>query len=211
MAQHADFYPLILPAVNQCPSMTADLAINRVAHELCRDARAWEDDLDAVVLTAGMDRYDLSLPSGAVLVCVQRLAIADRALTPVGSVHGLAGAANGTPYVFAHTTDYGQPQVVLYPTPDASVAGQMAVPTCTLAPTFTATTLPDVLLLRYADAIAEGAKAHLKGMSGTPWFDPGGAQVAFQFFMQRKAEARIQKEAGFVSGSMRTTPRAFGD
>lgn len=212
MALHEAFYPLILPAVAQCPLMTVDLAINRVAHEFCRDSRAWEVDLDPIVLSDGMDRYDLFLPTGAVLVCVQRLSLDNRDLQPMQSLRSLGSVPlSGTPYHFAHTTDYGQHQVVLHPVPDDSVAGSMVVPTCTLAPTFNATTLPDALVYRYADAIAEGTKAHLKAMSGTAWFDPAGAQAAIQLFMQRKAEGRIHTETGFVAGSVRTTARAFGD
>ncbi len=71
MASHADFYPLILPAVLGCPYPTVDFAINRAAIELCQAGRVWEEAIDPVVLVAGVSTYDVSLPTDSVLVCIR--------------------------------------------------------------------------------------------------------------------------------------------
>lgn len=209
MKSHADFYPLVMPAVPNCPSMTVDLALNRAAHEFCSHSRCWEQPLDPFVLRAGQDRYELEVPTGAVMVCVQTVTVREHDLAPVRRARDLRRVEiHGTPYAFAFD-DTEEPAVLVSPVPNEDDAGVMVEPICTLAPSFNATSLPDVLAVRYMDAIAEGAKFYLKTMTGTPWFDPDGAQLAGALFAQRKAEARIQKESGFVASSMRVTPRPF--
>lgn len=111
---------------------------------------------------------------------------------------------------------FGEPAIyavlgsTLYVTPTPNEAGKVATLLCAFAPRFTASVLPDVLVGRYAEAVASGALAILKRMPGNAWTDPQGAVTAYQLFQLRKAEARIEYESGRVAGSLRVTPRRFG-
>lgn len=208
MAKHADFYPLILPAVLGAPYPTVDFAINRAAIDLCERARVWEEAIDASTLVAGIDAYLLDLPRGASLVCVRNVRLDGHALALVESWAELDRRAEppSSPRCYTMRGD----EIVVYPAPAAEAAGGQLTLVATLKPTYTATALPDVLLAGHMAALAEGAKAYLKEMSGTPWFDPNGAAVAQARFNESMSRARINVEHGFAAGSLSVTPRAFG-
>jgi len=206
MAHHADFYPLILPAVPGCPEMTVDLAINRAAIDLCEQGRVWEVALDALSLIGGLDAYALDLPTAAVLVCVRNVRLDTRPLQPVTDWQTLIGrsAQPGQPTHYAVRGD----ELVLYPAPSQS--GGVLTCSATLKPTFSATTLPDVLLAEHMATVAEGVKSYLKDMTGTAWFDPAGFALANQRFQAGISRARIDIEHGFAAGSLTIAPRRYG-
>lgn len=206
MAAHAALYPWILPAAPGCPQPTVDLAINRASAEFCDASRAWEEALDPLTLIAGVDAYEIDLPADAVLVCVRSARLDGHPLRLAQSWAALPDA-NGQPGLPACAAVRGA-ELVLAPPPSAS--GGVLRLIATLRPSFAATSLPEVLVERHALAVAHGAKAFLKEMSGTPWFDPTGYAVARQSFEQAIARARIQQEHGFVGGSLSVTPRPLG-
>ena len=206
MARHADFYPLILPAVLGCPYPTVDFAINRAAIELCQAGRVWEEAIDPVVLVAGVSTYDVSLPTDSVLVCIRSAQMGGDSLPAAQSWIELEAidAPAAVPEKYAMR---GQ-ELIVHPKP-ATTGARIAL-VATLKPSFTARTLPDVLLDMHMAAVAEGAKAFLKEMSGTAWFDPSGAVFSHQRFRDEVSRARIAIEHGFVSGSLSVTPKPFG-
>ena len=206
MAKHADFYPLIMPAVPGCPYMTVDLAINRAAIDLCDQGRAWEESLDAMTLIGGIDAYELDLPAGAVLVCVRNVRLDARPLQLITSWADFEGRA-AQPGQSTHYAMRGN-ELVVYPAPHQS--GGRVTLVATLKPAFNATSLPDVLLQAHMGTVAEGAKAYLKEMTGAAWFDPSGFALASQRFRESVSRARINVEHGFAAGSLSITPRRYG-
>lgn len=206
MAKHSDFYPLILPAVPGCPYMTVDLAINRAAIDLCDQGRVWEESLDAMTLIGGIDAYELDLPAGAVLVCVRNVRLDARPLQLITSWTDFEGRA-AQPGQPTHYAMRGN-ELVVYPAPHQS-GGRLTL-VATLKPAFNATSLPDVLLQTHMGTVAEGAKAYLKEMTGTAWFDPSGFALASQHFRKGVSLARINVEHGFAAGSLSITPRRYG-
>ena len=206
MAKHSDFYPLILPAVPGCPCMTVDLAINRAAIDLCDQGRVWEEALDALTLINGIDAYELDLPAGAVLVCVRNVRLDARPLQLITSWTDFEGRA-AQPGQPTHYAMRGN-ELVVYPAPHQS--GGRVTLVATLKPAFNATSLPDVLLQTHMGTVAEGAKAYLKEMTGTAWFDPSGFALASQRFREGVSRARINVEHGFAAGSLSITPRRYG-
>lgn len=206
MAKHSDFYPLILPAVPGCPYMTVDLAINRAAIDLCDQGRVWEEALDALTLINGIDAYELDLPAGAVLVCVRNVRLDARPLQLITSWTDFEGRA-AQPGQPTHYAMRGN-ELVVYPAPHQS--GGRVTLVATLKPAFNATNLPDVLLQTHMGTVAEGAKAYLKEMTGTAWFDPSGFALASQRFRESVSRARINVEHGFAAGSLSITPRRYG-
>lgn len=206
MAKHSDFYPLILPAVPGCPYMTVDLAINRAAIDLCDQGRVWEESLDAMTLIGGIDAYELDLPAGAVLVCVRNVRLDARPLQLITSWADFEGRA-AQPGQPTHYAMRGN-ELVVYPAPHQS-GGRLTL-VATLKPAFNATSLPDVLLQTHMGTVAEGAKAYLKEMTGTAWFDPSGFALASQRFRESVSRARVNVEHGFAAGSLSITPRRYG-
>lgn len=206
MAKHADFYPLILPAVPGCPYMTVDLAINRAAIDLCEQGRVWEESLDALTLIGSIDAYELDLPGGAVLVCVRNVRLDARPLQLITSWADFEGRA-AQPGQPTHYAMRGN-ELVVYPAPHQP--GGRVTLVATLKPKFNANTLPDVLLQTHMGTVAEGAKAYLKEMTGTAWYDPSGFALASQRFSEGISRARINVEHGFAAGSLSITPRRYG-
>lgn len=205
MASQADFYPLILPAVAGCPEPTVDLAVTRAAVEFCEQSRVWEVALDSITLSAEDDTYPLPLPDDALLVCVRNVRLDGRSLQPVTDWQTFIGrtAQPGLPTHFAVRGN----DLLLYPAPVQSGTVTLSA---TLKPTFNAATLPDVLLTDHMPSIAEGAKAFLKEMTGTAWFDPAGFALASKRFSDAISKARIDVEHGFAAGSLTIAPRRYG-
>lgn len=208
MASHESLYPLITIEAMGCPAMAIDTAINRAAAEFCAGSLAWQEDLDAIYLSNGVAEYDLDLPRGSQLVVIRagEVKIGGRALIAHMAPERIDPSVTGNP---SHYYQRGYGSIALYPKP-ADSAGQMLTVRAVLKPTLTTTTLPDVLVDRYYEAIAEGAKAILKRIPNQPWSDPAGAGPAYQLFKQKTAEARISSEHGNVAGSMKVRPRRYG-
>lgn len=208
MATQSDFYPLILPAVPGCPYPTVDLAINRAAIELCEQGRVWEESLDAITLAAGAEAYSLDLPAHAVLVTLRNVRLDGQTLAPIPSWATLEGRTAQP----ARPTHYAvrAGELVVYPPPSAEASGARITLVGTLKPTFNAASLPNVLLSEHMGTVAEGAKAFLKQMTGTAWFDPSGFVLANQQFKEGVSRARINVEHGFAAGSLSVTPRRYG-
>lgn len=207
MPKHDALYPLILAEVPGCPLMTVKTALNRAAADFCTGSLAWQEDLDPIFVAAGIAEYDLDVPAGSQLVVIREgeVKLNGRKLLPIKAPAAIDPAVTGLPSHYAQR-DYGA--LLLYPKP-TEAAGSLTV-RAVLKPTLTATTLPDILIDRYYEAVTEGAKAFLKRMPNQPWTDPPGAATAYALHSRRTAEARVSAEMGLVAGSMQMKPRAYG-
>jgi hypothetical protein len=96
--------------------------------------------------------------------------------------------------------------VSLYPTP-----GQTGEIVCrvTYGPKMSATTLPDFLMDRYAEAIAAGAKARLMLMPGVQWSNPSLAGYYDGVFSSGITSARDEMSTDGAVGSIFVRPRRF--
>ena len=77
-------------------------------------------------------------------------------------------------------------------------------------PLITATSLPDLIMQRYQDAIEAGTKYRCMLMPKMPWSDTGLAAYWRAEFEKKIDEACIQKLHEGVSGSIRVRPIPFG-
>lgn len=190
MAKHDDFYPLLLVELPGCPIPTIKLALNRSASRFCEKSKAWREKLDPITAVVGTTEYEIDLlPADSRLILIDQVWLDGREMDPS---------------LYEKST-----LTLLKLTTAPSAAGTLEV-LAVLAPTLDAQSLPDVLADRWYEGVSEGAKAFLKKIPNQPWYDPTGAATAEQLFISKAAEARIESETGFVRGSMRTTPRAFG-
>ena len=201
-------YPLIVPEVMGCPSITIDSAIIRAAAEFCEKSTAWREQLPDITLVDGTAEYTLTLPAGSRLVVIRERE-AKLNGKPLSSVQNAAQISPEYVGIPSHYAQRGFNSVILSPTP-ANATGQVLSIYAALAPTLTATSLPAVLIDRYYEAISDGAKAILKRMPNQPWSDAARAADHYQLFKQKTAEARIQQEHGLVAGNLSVRPRAFG-
>lgn len=207
MASHEDIYPLILAEAPGCPLPLVDLNINRAAREFCEKSATWVEDLDAITTKAGTWLYDLDVPNEAALLAVLNVRMATADLCPSASIRDPLrwDSASGPPRIYG--LRQASRELMLYPTPVGEEPLWVRVQ---LQPTLNANSLTDILVDRYAEALAEGVKSLIKRMPNQPWSDPAGAQLSYQLFQQHISSARIDAEIGSVAQSLSVTPRAFG-
>jgi hypothetical protein len=89
------------------------------------------------------------------------------------------------------------------------VTGDVADVRYAVVPLRGATEVPSVLVSRYSSAIVDGAKALLRGMAGTVWFDPASAAHHAGLFRGAIAVARVDGATGVAVGSSRVAPVNF--
>ncbi len=201
-------YPEIVPEVMGCPSPMIDHAIRRAAAEFCEKSTAWREALPNITLTDGVAEYDLDLPADSRLVVIRdkEVRLNGNVLNPITNPADMNPTRTGIP---SHYAQRSHSAIILWPTPN-SADGAVLTIYATLAPSHSAATLPDILVDRYYEAIAEGAKAILKRMPNQPWSDAARAADHYQLFKTKTAEARIEWEFGIVAGSLTVKPRNFG-
>jgi hypothetical protein len=78
-----------------------------------------------------------------------------------------------------------------------------------LKPTYTALALPDILLTRWAPAVAAEALAILHGMPGQPFSDAAKAQMEHRNFEYLAGLAREESLRGTSMAQMRIQARPF--
>lgn len=212
MASIDSFFPYIQPDITSCPNGLVRNALVMSAIEFCKGSLAWNELQDPIVLVDSVNRYDIDIPNGAQLVGLINLWGPSRELTPktlneiTQVLPNWQTAQGNTPIVY---TQPSPTEVMVFPIPINSL-GASLTPRAAYAPLPTASTLPDILLSRYVDAVAAGAKARLMRMSKQPWSDPASAAAFHQDFLTEIDKARIEVLHEFVQGSLSVVPRKFG-
>ncbi len=95
-------------------------------------------------------------------------------------------------------------------TPGDNEAGKELLVTPSFVPLQSATTFDTDLMERYADAIANGAKAALMRQPKKPWTDKESAADYGEQFQTAIDKARIEVLHRFTTGSVHVRPRSFG-
>lgn len=207
MASLADFYPYIEPDVPGCPLPTIDKALIRVAIDFCTRSKIWSE-IDASLSTeAGVSNYALDIPSGARAVIIEAVSVGTSNLEMTSELQlfsklpGWQSMTGAPKYAFMSKAD---DELVLAPTPIG--AGDQIVMKVAYAPTFSATSLPDVLARRHLDGIAAGAKGLLQAMPNQPWSNPASATFNQSVFASALSGAigYTTKEGG--RSALRTVP-----
>lgn len=177
MAQISDMLPDILPHVGNCPDTVAEAAVLKAAIALCSKTPAWKE-VETYRTTERMADIELDAPTDAVIVAVCQ-ALVD-GTTPVKPI-SLAELHQTSP---DWQTEKGAPRFavqlqhgVLRMVPAGAAKVEVVMQ---LAPSFSATSLPDHLLSHpdYREYIRLGALALLLSTTGTEWYNP---QLAAQF------------------------------
>lgn len=197
-------YPWVLPYVLGCPTPTVDRALCDAMREFCTGAPVWVEWSDDVTADGTTQRFDFDIPRGAELVKARRCVVN-------GQDYGVRSSADlPDDWQDEEATDpdstliqIDNAEFLVVPMPSS---GHVIRVELVLKPTITATTFADVMLDRFAEAIADGAKARLLLVPGQAWtnpamaglckgqFDAAKALAANDGFRQRNlAERRVKK------------------
>lgn len=202
--------PDLLPHVPGCPQVLAEHELLRAAQAFFQQATAWRVDEAPVAVAAGTAEVSVA-PSdaGMELVRVDALWYDGEKLDPIAPKTLDAQYASDWQTHEGTPTSYFQvvPGVVrLYPIPiAASVTGLKR--RLIVAPSDTATGLPDDLAQKYRDEIQVGAKSRLMLYPNKPWTNDGLAAVYGQAFSILVAQASVAAARAYVQARIPSRPR----
>lgn len=205
MAQLRDMLALARVGVHQAPDEVIVRALRRSAQKFCRESRIWRERLDDVVLDPGVDEYDLATPSDSTAEQILDARIGGRELNVRAEAAIVTFPASSGPPSDVAVKSLSN-TVVVWPNPDAG-SGVLRL-YVVLAPSRTATEVPDLLVNDWEVGIVAGAQAELHDMPGMPWTNPGRAAEKRSEFDAAALEARRKATSG--SGALlRVRPRKF--
>ena len=188
MASLADFERFVAPYVNGAPVPAIHDAVLDASIEFCIKTKALRSIVDPITLTRGVFEYEIDPPEAGT-----QIADVLTAWLPEGKINPLtrpdldamypAGWANLTVSQTELVQGFYCPQpgyIRLVPAMDQKAARALILEV-SYAPEQIATTLPDILLNRYAETIATGALARLH-QHNAPYADPSRAISYMQRF-----------------------------
>lgn len=194
----SDFSRFILPEVVGCPDPLLSQAIVQTAFDFCDKASAWDALVNDIPVTSGTASYTLPVVTDAMALRAKDVWIngirIDNGRISAGAVDVTYDSASG----------FGVITIRPVPQQDGSMSLRVVY-----APTLTATTLPDMLLSRYEQAISAGTKARLMLMPSTAWTNPQLAVVHRQAYESAVTDARIESTFDRASGSIYIPPIRF--
>lgn len=199
MKTWSSFYPDLLMHVPGCPDMLADQALCRASREFFRRTFAWREWLDPVSTLSTTREYDMDIPSGSVVVRIER-ATMNGSPFDVLSIRALDknAAVDTVDQTGAAMVD--RQQILLTKeTPDDQVLRVQV----SLMPTTSALGIPDALFEPYMEDIIHGAKHRLMMLAGTTFSNADMAIVAKAEFEQAVAN----KTVSVWRGDTGKTPR----
>lgn len=205
-ASLSDFAKYVRPEVQECPELMVLDAILRAGIEFCEETKVIRQ---TITLSTVVDQaaYPLTVETGTMpeeVIWVKRDEFND--LTASSFVDFKEWSLD---------VNSGQPQyyyleaggiLMLGNIPDAIETLQVTV---RVRPTYEATTLPDELLARYKEKIANRAKAILMIMVNKPWTNPQAAALNQSLFDDAVNKANLRDAKGGAQRPLRTTVRTF--
>lgn len=140
----------VRPFLPGIPEPVLEQGIKRAAQDFCRRSRCWRVVLDPTTTVAGVDTYDIELPTGTELVRLEtaKFNAQDISVTSIRSGRVIRN------YVY---TDDGR---TIHFSQVPSIAAPLVL-TLTVTPNDKATGLDDAIAQRHSQAIAIGATALL--------------------------------------------------
>jgi hypothetical protein len=183
MAALYDLLSQVAPFVVDCPEGVQTFALRRAAARFLADSFAWTQPLTADA--DGTQAMELSaftpaLPAGTVVLSALSLMIDEvepslspRWIVKQGSIYFDPAPALGAELLLTVAVG-GIPQAI--------------------------TELPDLILARYGDAIADLALHYIYVTTGRPYYDREGAETAYVRYRQGLHEANVDRLTGGRAG-----------
>lgn len=178
--------------------------------EFCARTKVYTVTLPAIDVVSGTASYTLDPESGYIISDVMADGVVYNGvmLNPSDPVSlddvftDWRTTGSGAPSYYLLSAD--RTTLTLVETPDASITGGLVV-TVAEKPTINATTVPDVLLSRYHEAVKCGALGALFAMKRKPWSDTSLATFHMQRFNALTGRADSERAKSFTRKSLRTT------
>ena len=209
--------PLMQPFAGGCPAPLLELNARLAAVEMCERTRCWRHR--ATITLNGPEPAPV-IPPEATIFEIEEASIAGEPLTPVQFTAMTGALETGRPLYITQATPGS---ITIFPWPDEA-EGPVEVSLSLFLTPRTDTQIggdpgnplldafnvvPDFLLQRHGERLADGALARVLMMEGEPWYNPQRAAVHAERFdeaMSRNFTANIR---GQQRARIRTTPYHF--
>ena len=199
MATWDNWMPELQLAAPTAPVPLIHLCLNRAARDFCKVTRAWQVWLDPVQATGEPGQeYGLDLPMGAEVVRLEAATLDGKPLEVV-----MAMDTEGDPVAMNRLRGLVCMDLQNFYLPSGQ-AGAVRVK-CSLMPTISASTVPDLVASLFFEALRDGAASELLAKDGTDFFKPELAGVYLARFNQAKdgAKAAVWRNHGTRGGGSR--------
>lgn len=199
MAAWDRFFSELMPEVPGCPYPMAQSALRESAREFFARTRAWREWFEPVTV-AGRAEYDLEVPSGAMVIRIERATANGQPLQVLSSAGLMSDERE------FEQEDLGivsRDRVSFTPTRSLPAGSKVAV-FASLMPTKTSAGIPDALFAQHCASILAGAKYRLMLTPGAEFQNPDLAALNGSLFKSDVAREAVTAWRG-ATGS---TPRA---
>lgn len=188
------FFPEVMPSVFGCPELVAFNAVRNAVIDFCTETWFWQHKTFPQPGTAGVPEYEPDLPTSTKLLGALDVWYDGKNLHPKSEpeLRDIFWRQNpfdvqGEPnFYYSHNTN----EIRLIPMPQVDSEFEGLVMLVAVAPLRASTTCANVIYERYAETIAKGALARLKGQTNQPWSDPQGAVMLQKLYQYERAVAK---------------------
>jgi len=202
-----DFAPFIRPEVQGCPDFLLERAVRDAATDFCRRTDVYLAEPEYIQISAGVNEYTVTIPSGTELNHIVDIYSDHIALNPVSFTELLKrlGDENtrGTSKFYAQRDNK---DFYLAPIPAEKDTLRVLY---SLKPTSSSTSIPDTIGKEYREIISHGALFRLQMMAGQPFSNPNFGAINRDLFEKEVGRTIRQSKYGFSGGSLTCKPRGF--
>lgn len=195
-----DLIPRVAAYAPGVADPVAEQYLRDSAIQFCTKTLCWQYDCGTLAQKEGEGEYELDLPSQAKMILPLAVWVGGLKLVSRGPeflyVQGDWQAQTGRPKYF-YSDDLRSIRVVPIPERDDVITARVAC-----APTTTATTLPDILVDQYYEAVVDGALARALAIPNQPFSDMSKAVFHARQFEAMATMARIAATKGHSRGEL---------
>lgn len=205
--KYLDIAEYVRTEAHGAPDFLIERAIRESAIDFCVKTDAYRLEPENIQIIAGIDEYDLTIPTGTELNHIIDIYRNRETLSPVSYTRMLEvqgdGSQRGKPKYYAQRDN-----TVFYVAPVPSEKETLKV-LYSVKPTSTSSSIPDTIGKEYRETLVHGAVYRLQMMSDQPWSNMGAAQSNKALFDQTSAQIMRQVRYGFGGGALTVKSRAF--
>jgi hypothetical protein len=199
--------PLIRPDVPQCPDITIEQYMVRMARDFCTQSRVWQQWINEPV-DPDIETYPLRVDNGDIVTVNT---VQTEGGVPLKALdYTLPGQEEDNMQAIAGVQGYTfDPPDTLHiqgtPTQPMELFVRVA-----LKPTMVEASAPAWLVDRYEEALISGTLYRLMMLTGKTWSNPDFAAVHKDTFLRGVSSARIDELKKHTNASLSIKPRPFG-
>lgn len=205
--KYSEFTPYIAPEVQGCPDFLIERSVRDAAIEFCQRTDVYIAEPEILIVSGGLNAYDLSAPQGTELNHILDIFEDKRELNPVSYSVLLKNLGNettrGSPRMYSQRDNT---EVYLAPIP--SVATKLRV-LFSVMPSSNSTGIPNTIGREHREAISHGALYRLQSIAGHTFTNLNLAVSNRSLFERSVGRTIRQVKYGFSGGSLTAKSRAF--